>query len=162
MAIYLKKFENHTQYETYINGSGAILPNVSICTTEGDVHYNPSTPPQPSPKYTNGVYLVDPNVLGSYGVVVDNYGKLVYYVQGGVMYGFNRYGAGMPFDAGYGNIQVSDLPSTIELRENPIATTDFDYELDGIEFISGNGSVTLSYDDESGAISFNPSVVGWY
>lgn len=41
MAIYLKKFENHTQYDTYINGSGAILPNVSICTTEGDVHYNP-------------------------------------------------------------------------------------------------------------------------
>ena len=44
MAIYLKKFENHTQYENYINGSEAILPNVSICTTEGDVHYNPSTP----------------------------------------------------------------------------------------------------------------------
>ena len=41
MAIYLKKFENHTQYDNYINGSGAILPNVSICTTEGDVHYNP-------------------------------------------------------------------------------------------------------------------------
>ena len=47
MAIYLKKFENHTQYDTYINGSSAILPNVSICTTEGDVHYNPSTPPTP-------------------------------------------------------------------------------------------------------------------
>jgi hypothetical protein len=44
MAIYLKKFENHTQYENYINGSDAILPNVSICTTEGDVHYNPLTP----------------------------------------------------------------------------------------------------------------------
>jgi hypothetical protein len=41
MGKYLKLFENHTQYETYINGSGAILPNVSICTTEGDVHYNP-------------------------------------------------------------------------------------------------------------------------
>ena len=47
MAIYLKKFENHTQYETYINSSSAILPNVSICTTEGDVHYNPYVPPTP-------------------------------------------------------------------------------------------------------------------
>ncbi len=47
MAIYLKKFETHTQYDAYINGSDAILPNVSICTTEGDVHYNPSTPPTP-------------------------------------------------------------------------------------------------------------------
>jgi hypothetical protein len=39
---YLKKFSTHSEYETYINGSGAILPNVSICTTEGDVHYNPT------------------------------------------------------------------------------------------------------------------------
>ena len=45
MAVYLKEFENHTQYESYINGSGAILPNVSICTTEGDVHYNPYVVP---------------------------------------------------------------------------------------------------------------------
>ena len=41
MAIYLKKFKNHTQYENYINGSGVKLPNVSICKTEDDVHYNP-------------------------------------------------------------------------------------------------------------------------
>ena len=46
MAIYLKKFENHTQYDNYINGSDAILPNVSICTTEGDVHYNPYVEPE--------------------------------------------------------------------------------------------------------------------
>ena len=45
MAIYLKKFENHTQYDNYINGSDAILPNVSICVTEGDVHYNPYVEP---------------------------------------------------------------------------------------------------------------------
>lgn len=44
MAIFLKKFENHTQYEQYINSGDAILPNVSICTTEDDVHYNPNTP----------------------------------------------------------------------------------------------------------------------
>ena len=49
--IYLKKFENHTQYDAYINGSGAILPNVSICTTEGDVHYNPSSPTPPTPSH---------------------------------------------------------------------------------------------------------------
>ena len=51
MAVYLKEFENHIQYENYINGSGAILPNVSICTTEGDVHYNPSSPVPPTPSY---------------------------------------------------------------------------------------------------------------
>ena len=51
MGLYLKKFENHTQYENYINGSSAILPNVSICTTEGDVHYNPLTPTPPTPSH---------------------------------------------------------------------------------------------------------------
>ena len=45
MAIYLKEFSTHQEYEQYINGSGAILPNVSICTTEGDVHYTPVQPP---------------------------------------------------------------------------------------------------------------------
>lgn len=44
MAIYLKQFSTHQEYEQYINGSGAILPNVSICTTEGDVHYKPYDP----------------------------------------------------------------------------------------------------------------------
>ena len=44
MATYLKQFSTHAEYDAYINGSGAILPNVSICTTEGDVHYNPYVP----------------------------------------------------------------------------------------------------------------------
>ena len=70
MAIYLKKFENHTQYDTYINGSGAILPNVSICTTEGDVHYNPSTPPTPVETRVVAKFNVDdtsnPTQIGYY------------------------------------------------------------------------------------------------
>ena len=50
MAIYLKEFSTHSEYEQYINGSDAILPNVSICTTEGDVHYNPYVDPCASEK----------------------------------------------------------------------------------------------------------------
>lgn len=43
---YLKKFNAHTEYEAA--ESSLILPNVSICTTEGDVHYNPYVlPPTP-------------------------------------------------------------------------------------------------------------------
>ena len=42
---YLKKFENHTQYDTFTGTSEFILPNVSICTTEGDVHYKPYVEP---------------------------------------------------------------------------------------------------------------------
>jgi hypothetical protein len=51
MAVYLKKFGTHSEYDTYINSSDARLPNVSICTTEGDVHYNPSSPVPPTPSH---------------------------------------------------------------------------------------------------------------
>ena len=37
---YLKLFQNHTEYETYINGSGATLPNVSFCAQQNEVHYS--------------------------------------------------------------------------------------------------------------------------
>lgn len=37
---YLKKFENHSQYESYIATDYA-KPNVSICVQENHVHYNP-------------------------------------------------------------------------------------------------------------------------
>ena len=45
MAVYLKEFSTHSEYEQYINSSDAILPNVSICTTEEDVHYSPYVEP---------------------------------------------------------------------------------------------------------------------
>ena len=36
---YLKLFENHAGYEAYINGGGVVLPNVSYCISENEVHY---------------------------------------------------------------------------------------------------------------------------
>lgn len=45
MSIYLKQFSTHSEYEAYIASEGKVLPNVSICTTEGDVHYNPYVDP---------------------------------------------------------------------------------------------------------------------
>ena len=44
MAVYLKKFETTSQYNAYTASTEFITPNVSICTTEGDVHYNPYVP----------------------------------------------------------------------------------------------------------------------
>ena len=41
MPKYLKEFETHAEYETYINSRSAILPNVSHCINNNDVHYNP-------------------------------------------------------------------------------------------------------------------------
>ena len=43
MNKYLKKFTNHSDYQTYITGNNKILPNVSYCEDNNDVHYNPWT-----------------------------------------------------------------------------------------------------------------------
>lgn len=42
MAIYLKKFDNHAAYEAA--KSSLILPNVSLCVNENEVHYKPFDP----------------------------------------------------------------------------------------------------------------------
>ena len=41
MIKYLKLFDTHTDYNTYINRSDKVLPNVSYCENENEVHYNP-------------------------------------------------------------------------------------------------------------------------
>ena len=64
MGKYLKKFENHTQYETYINSEYAVLPNVSICVQQDDVHYNPVPETKLVVKY---------NVTGSSTTLVNSY-----------------------------------------------------------------------------------------
>ena len=45
MGDYLKLFETTSEYETYIEGQDAILPNVSYCEDNNGVHYNPYVPP---------------------------------------------------------------------------------------------------------------------
>ena len=39
--IYTKKFITHADYNVYINGQNKILPNVSYCKDNNEVHYNP-------------------------------------------------------------------------------------------------------------------------
>ena len=44
MGKYIKLFDTHFEYNTYISGQDAILPNVSYCEDNNDVHYNPFVP----------------------------------------------------------------------------------------------------------------------
>ena len=41
MSKYIKLFDTHTDYNTYITGQDKILPNVSYCENEDEVHFNP-------------------------------------------------------------------------------------------------------------------------
>ena len=46
MGKYIKKFTTHAEYQSYINGSDAYLPNVSTCDDQPThVHYNPYVEP---------------------------------------------------------------------------------------------------------------------
>ena len=38
---FIKLFNNHSDYNTYISSNDKILPNVSYCQNENEVHYNP-------------------------------------------------------------------------------------------------------------------------
>lgn len=40
MGKYFKRFENHSQYEQYIQGGNYIKPNISVCDSEREIHYN--------------------------------------------------------------------------------------------------------------------------
>ena len=41
MGQYLKLFQTHPQYNTYINGDNVFEPNVCYCDNENEIHYNP-------------------------------------------------------------------------------------------------------------------------
>lgn len=46
MGKYIKKFDTHLDYEDFIETEDFILPNVSYCVDNVDVHYNPFIPPE--------------------------------------------------------------------------------------------------------------------
>ena len=72
MSKYLKLFNNHTQYETFIGGGGDtpfVRPNVSHCIGENHVHYNPY---DYSDRYLTFVALEDNSTFAFDGSVIDN------------------------------------------------------------------------------------------
>ena len=51
MVKYAKQFNTHSEYNTYITGSTKILPNVSYCENNNEVHFNPVSEPIVIAKY---------------------------------------------------------------------------------------------------------------
>ena len=60
---YLKKFNNHTEYETYM-AENPLLPNVSYCVTQDEVHFTPE-PPAPPHDYSDDYFTVEAVTAGS-------------------------------------------------------------------------------------------------
>ena len=59
---YIKLFETHSSYETFINGGGVAKPNVSHCIEENEVHYMP-IPYDYSKDYLTIESLTDDNTI---------------------------------------------------------------------------------------------------
>ena len=73
MAKHLKLFENHADYEAFKETEDFILPNVSHCVAENDVHYNPIIPPLPVlPILYSGPYELSNNAYGINAQSIEN------------------------------------------------------------------------------------------
>ena len=53
MTLYCKWFDTHNEYEAYKNGQDYILPNVSICYQDLDVHYEKKYDPYNGHEYVD-------------------------------------------------------------------------------------------------------------
>lgn len=72
MADYLKNFETHNDYNTYITGNDKILPNVSYCEDNNEVHYNPYIPTPQLP-----LVITQYEWEHGEGVITDRNGSLI-------------------------------------------------------------------------------------
>lgn len=60
---YLKKFNNHTEYTEYMEDS-PLLPNVSLCVQQDEVHFTPE-PPAPPHDYADDYFTVEAVTAGT-------------------------------------------------------------------------------------------------
>ena len=65
----LKVFNEHSEYESFIQTESFIKPNVSYCIQQGDVHYNPITS---SDKYLTLIALEDESTFTFNGTTVND------------------------------------------------------------------------------------------
>ena len=132
MGKYLKKFENHTEYETYINGSDVALPNVSLCVQQNEIHYNSIVPPMNLITYTATAILPQGN-YGSSGLYYD---------------GFNTTIASHTFDNGIGTIifdsDVTTFKESCFYRTNQLTGLNIPSNIISINSLSLQGCTNLT------------------
>lgn len=170
MSVYLKQFSTHQEYEQYINGSDAILPNVSICKdTPNEVHYNPSTPPTPSHDYVDlglpsGTKWATMNVGASSET---DYGNYYQYGKGAAQYaatsGDSNYGGTEdPLDSSVDTASQVwggswHMPTRAQMQELTANTT---YQW--VTNYKGSGINGGTFTATNGAVLFIPAAGYWY
>ena len=167
MGKYLKKFENHSAYSAA--ESGLILPNVSLCVQENEVHYNPVVSP-----YIDGHEYVDLGLpsgtlwatmnIGASSVT--DYGNYYQYGKGSAQYaatsGDSNYsGTEDPLDSSVDTAaQVWGgewhMPTKAQMRELTANTT---YQW--VRNYKGSGINGGTFTATNGAVLFFPAAGYW-
>ena len=164
---YLKKFQNHAAYAAA--ESGLILPNVSLCVQENEVHYNPAPDPYAGHEYVDlglpsGTKWATMNVGAN---SVTDYGNYYQYGKGAATYqetsGQSAYsGTESPLAASAdtasqvwgGEWHMPTKAQMQELKANTTYQWVTDYNGSGI-----NGYILTA---TNGAVLFLPAAGGWY
>ena len=163
---YLKKFENHTQYEEA--RQNLILPNVSLCAQENELHYNPYVDPYNGHAYVDlglpsGTKWATMNVGANSET---DYGNYYQYGKGAAQYaatsGDSNYsGTEDPLDSSVDTaVQVWGgswhMPTRAQMQELTANTT---YQW--VTNYKGSGINGGTFTATNGAVLFLPAAVCW-
>ena len=133
MGDYLKLFEEHTDYETYIEGQDVVLPNVSYCEDNNEVHYNPIEPPLPNIAFKRSNGSGQTFVVNNSGqAIVPNNGYGIIIQGNGTYYSGSDPDSMIPSDWG------RFTPETSNWQGN----TNFSFTIGNTEYVCINGSMT--------------------
>lgn len=150
---YLKEFENHAAYEAA--KSSLILPNVSLCLNENEVHYNPLSP---TPSHIEGefYYRMKTEYYDGSPCLVDWNGKFLW----AAIDGYPNAACVLPYEPNDGNIWISWVNERdSNFTDLPVGTIDEDSEteLDGMTY--ENHTFYVDEDDDY-KVKCTPNVLG--
>lgn len=128
MGKYIKVFDEHTDYQTYINGQNKILPNVSVCIDQNDVHYNALH--NYSNDYLTIISLEDDNEIGWMHVNNEYFVGVTYSLDNGRTWNVYEYDENSenPFYYSFGTFDTGDK---ILLKGTATRYGDFWYSNEG-------------------------------
>ena len=75
----LKEFSAHSNYAAFLQTANYITPNVSLCVTENEVHYNPYVAPASIP-VEGDIQIFDDAECTRYATGVKNAGQGIKYM----------------------------------------------------------------------------------
>jgi hypothetical protein len=164
---YIREFENHAAYEAA--ESGLILPNVSLCISENEVHYTPYVDPYAGHEYVDlglpsGTKWATMNVGASSET---DYGNYYQYGKGAAQYaatsGDSIYsGTENPLDSSVDTaVQVWGgswhIPTRAQMEELTANTT---YQW--VTNYKGSGINGSTFTATNGAVLFFPAAGSWF